>query len=304
MLEGILLAHRNIVSASGESESEFKDEIKAYLIVPTNVEEFPKYVNLQERTGDKEQINLLTDGVIITEKYADLLGVKENDYIYIKLDDSRVTPKEVKVLGITENYIFNYIYMTPAMYESLYGTVVDMNMFMLKTARGVDMDELKSTFSAFEGVNSVITNKEELEDINEVIKNLYFIIFLMIGSAALLAFVVLYNLNNINISERRRELATFKVLGFTNSELATYVYRENVILTALGIIVGTITGVILHRIVMITVETDMYMFGRELNFASIVLATLLTILFTVIINEVMRKKLQKIDMIESLKSVE
>jgi putative ABC transport system permease protein len=126
----------------------------------------------------------------------------------------------------------------------------------------------------------------------------------MIASAALLAFVVLYNLNNINISERRRELATFKVLGFTNSELATYVYRENVILTALGIIVGTITGVILHRIVMITVETDMYMFGRELNFASIVLATLLTILFTVIINEVMRKKLQKIDMIESLKSVE
>jgi putative ABC transport system permease protein len=194
--------------------------------------------------------------------------------------------------------------MTPNLYESLYGSVVDINIFMLKTARGVDMDELKATFSTYDGVNSVITNEEELEDINEVVKNLYFIIFLMIASAALLAFVVLYNLNNINISERRRELATFKVLGFTNSELATYVYRENVILTALGIIVGTITGVILHRIVMITVETDMYMFGRELNFASIVLATLLTILFTVIINEVMRKKLQKIDMIESLKSVE
>ena len=304
MLEGILLAHRNIVSASGVQEADIEDEIKAYLVVPTDVEKFPEYVNLRERTGDKEQINLLTDGVIITEKYADLLGVKENDYIYIKLDDSRVTPKEVKVLGITENYIFNYIYMTPAMYESLYGSVVDMNMFMLRTVRGVDMDELKSTFSTFKGVNSVITNKEELEDINEVIRNLYFIIFLMIGSAALLAFVVLYNLNNINISERRRELATFKVLGFTNSEMASYVYRENIILTALGIIVGTIMGVILHRIVMITVETDMYMFGRELNFSSIVLATLLTILFTVIINEAMRKKLQKIDMIESLKSVE
>ena len=304
MLEGILLAHRNIVSASGDSEAEVGDEIKAYLVVPTNVEAFPEYVNLKERTGDKDQLNLLTDGVVITEKYADLLGVKVNDNIYIKLDDSRVTPKEVKVLGITENYIFNYIYMTPNLYESLYGSVVDINIFMLKTARGVDMDELKATFSTYDGVNSVITNEEELEGINEVIKNLYFIIFLMIGSAALLAFVVLYNLNNINISERRRELATFRVLGFYDNELASYVYRENIILTVLGILVGIIMGVILHRFVMITVETDMYMFGRELRFSSVVIATILTVIFTVIVNAIMKKKLQKIDMIESLKSVE
>ncbi len=304
MLEGILLAHRNIVSASGELEADVEEEIKAYLVVPTNVEEFPKYVNLKERTGDKDQLNLLTDGVVISEKYADLLGVKVNDNIYIKLDDSRVTPKEVKVLGITENYIFNYIYMTPNLYESLYGSVVDINVYMLKTAKGVDMDELKTTFSAFKGVNSVITNEEELEGINEVIRNLYFIIFLMIASAALLAFVVLYNLNNINISERRRELATFKVLGFYHNELANYVYRENIILTVLGIIVGTIMGVILHRFVMFTVETDMYMFGRELRFSSIVLATILTVIFTVAVNVIMKKKLEKIDMIESLKSVE
>ncbi len=304
MVDALLLAHRTMVSASGEAQADVEDEIKSYLIVPTDVDAFPEYVNLKERTGDKEQINLLTDGVIITEKYADLLGVKVNDNIYIKLDDSRVTPKEVKVLGITENYIFNYIYMTPALYENLYDSVADINIFMLKTAKGVDMDELKSTISAFNGVNSVITNKEELEGINEVIRNLYFIIFLMIGSAALLAFVVLYNLNNINISERRRELATFRVLGFTDSELASYIYRENIILTVLGIVIGILMGVVLHRFVMITVETDVYMFGRELNFSSIVLATLLTVLFSVIINEVMRKKLQKIDMIESLKSVE
>ena len=219
-----------------------------------------------------------------------MLGVKVNDNIYIKLDDSRVTPKEVKVLGITENYIFNYIYMTPNLYESLYGSVVDINIFMLKTARGVDMDELKATFSTYDGVNSVITNEEELEGINEVIKNLYFIIFLMIGSAALLAFVVLYNLNNINISERRRELATFRVLGFYDNELASYVYRENIILTVLGILVGIIMGVILHRFVMITVETDMYMFGRELRFSSVVIATILTVIFTVIVNAIMKKK--------------
>ena len=304
MVDSMLLAHRTMVSASAESEADVEDEIKSYLVVPNDVDAFPQYVTLKERTGDKEQVNLLTDGVVITEKYADLLGVKVNDNIYIKLDDSRVTPKEVKVLGITENYIFNYIYMTPALYENLYGSVADINIFMIKTEKGTDMDELKSTFSTFNGINSVITNKEELEGINEVIRNLYLIIFLMIASAALLAFVVLYNLNNINISERRRELATFKVLGFTDSELASYVYRENIILTVLGIVIGIIMGVVLHRFVMITVETDMYMFGRELNFASIVLATLLTVLFSVIINEVMRKKLQKIDMIESLKSVE
>ena len=126
----------------------------------------------------------------------------------------------------------------------------------------------------------------------------------MIGSAALLAFVVLYNLNNINISERRRELATFRVLGFYDNELASYVYRENIILTVLGILVGIIMGVILHRFVMITVETDMYMFGRELRFSSVVIATILTVIFTVIVNAIMKKKLQKIDMIESLKSVE
>ena len=304
MLEGILLANRTIVSASGEAEADVEDEIKSYLVIPTDVDAFNKYVNLQERTGDKDQLNLLTDGVVITEKYADLLGVKVNDYIYIKLDGSRVTPKEVKVLGITENYIFNYIYMTPALYESLYGTVVDINVFMLKTARGVDMDDLKSTFSTYSGVNSVITNEEELEDINEVIKNLYLIIFLMIASAALLAFVVLYNLNNINISERRRELATFRVLGFYDNELASYVYRENIILTILGVIVGTVMGLILHRFVMLTVETDMYMFGRELRFSSVVLATILTVIFTAVVNAIMKKKLQKIDMIESLKSVE
>ncbi len=303
MVTGYMNANRTIISAFSDIETDVKDEKRAYLIVPTVPEDFHKFVNLRERKGG-ESINLLNDGVVITEKYAQLLDVKVNDTIYLKIDDSTVTPKEVKVLGIAENYIFNYVYMTPDLYQALYGTTADINIMMIKTTSKVTADDMKVAFTGIEGINSVITNDDELEGINQVIKNLYFIIILMVVSAAILAFCVLYNLNNINISERRRELATFRLLGFYNKELARYVYRENTILTTLGIILGVFMGIILHRFVMMTVETDTYMFGRELSGTSIVIAIVLTILFTIIVNWIMSAKLKKIDMIESLKSVE
>jgi putative ABC transport system permease protein len=163
---------------------------------------------------------------------------------------------------------------------------------------------LKLALTRIDGVNSVITNEDELEGINEVIKNLDFIIILMVASAAILAFVVLYNLNNINITERRRELATFRLIGFYNNELASYIFRENIILTVFGIILGIVMGVVLHQFVMITVETDVYMFGRELEPISVLIAIVLTIIFTVIVNVITYFSLKKIDMVESLKSVE
>ncbi len=303
-MESYIQANRTMISASGESSTEIEDEKRAYLIVPTDVDQFPDFITLKERTGDKESINLLSDGVIITEKYADLLDVEVNDNIYLKIDESTVTPKEVKVLGITENYIFNYIYMTPNLYQSLYNVEPEINILMIKSSGLLNDQNLKTVVSSIDGVNSVITNADELEGINKVIKNLYFVIILMVVSAAILAFVVLYNLNNINITERRRELATFRLLGFYNKELATYVYRENIILTVLGIILGIIMGVVLHRFVMVTVETDVYMFGRELDFSSILIATILTVIFTVAVNAIMYFDLKKIDMVESLKSVE
>ncbi len=297
-------ANRAMVSATAEITGDKDDEKRAYLIVPTDVDQFPDFVTLKERTGDKDTLNLLSGGVIITEKYADILDVEVNDDIYLKIDESTVTPKEVKVIGITENYIFNYIYMTPDFYQSLYSVEPEINILMIKSSGLLNDDNLKLVMSGINGVNSVITNADELEDINEVVKNLYFIIILMVVSAAVLAFVVLYNLNNINITERRRELATFKLLGFYNNELAAYVYRENIILTVLGIILGTIMGVILHKFVMITVETDVYMFGRNLNFSSVIIAVILTVVFTVAVNAIMYYNLKKIDMVESLKSVE
>ncbi len=303
-MEGYIQANRKIISASAQSSTEINDEKNAYLIVPTEVEIFPAAVTLKERTGDKKAISLSDDGVIITEKYADLLDVQVNDSIYLKIDESTVTPTEVKVLGIAENYIFNYVYMTPGLYKTLYNIEPELNILMIKTNGTLNEDNLKTALSYIDGVNSVTTSTDEIEELNKVVSNLYFVIILMVVSAAILAFVVLYNLNNINITERRRELATFRLLGFYNKELASYVYRENMILTLLGIILGIVMGIILHQFVMITVETDVYMFGREIEPLSVLIAIILTVIFTIVVNIITYFSLKKIDMVESLKSVE
>ena len=297
-------ATRTMVYGTGESAKNLENEKNAYLIVPRDVDGFPSYVKLQERTGLQSVLELSDEGVIITEKYADLLGVSVGDSIFIRLSESDAYSKEVKVTGITENYIFNYIYMTPNLYQSIYGSAAEINILMLKTVANANTEDISSRILSINGVNSVTMNEDELDELNTVINNLYFIVIVMIIAAAILAFVVLYNLNNINISERRRELATLKLLGFYNGELAQYVYRENMILTVLGTGLGVALGILLHRFVMVTVETDIYMFGRELEWASVIIAAVLTIIFAMIINSIMYFKLKKVNMIESLKSVE
>ncbi len=303
-VEGLIQANRTMISASAFSSTEIDDEQRAYLVVPADVDQFPEFVRLQERTGEQNSLSLANEGVIITEKYADLLDVGTGDKIYLKIDESTVTPKEVMVIGVSENYIFNYIYMTPTLYQSLYNVEPEINVLFVKNNGLLNDANFKTALSRIEGVNSVITSADELSSINKVINNLYFIIILMVISAAVLAFVVLYNLNNINITERRRELATFRLIGFYNNELASYIFRENIILTFFGILIGIVMGVVLHNFVMVTVETDVYMFGRELEPLSIIIAIVLTIIFTVIVNIITYFSLKKIDMVESLKSVE
>ncbi len=295
---------RSMVYGTNTGDKALQEEKNAYLIVPRDVDGFYNYVNLQERSGINTQLELVDSGVIITEKYADLLGVGVGESIYIRQSESDSHPKEVTVTGITENYIFNYIYMTPNLYQTIYGSAADVNILMLKTEANSNAMDVRSRILGLNGVNSVTMNISEIEDLTTVINNLYFIVVVMIIAAALLAFIVLYNLNNINISERRRELATFKLLGFYNGELAQYVFRENIILTLLGTALGVGLGILLHRFVMVTVETDVYMFGRELRWISVAVSAMFTIIFAMLVNGIMYFKLKKIDMIESLKSVE
>ncbi len=294
---------RSMVYGANINDKALENEKNAYLIVPRDVDGFSNYVNLQERALNTK-LEMTDSGVIITEKYADLLGASVGDSIYIRQSEADSHPKEVVVTGITENYIFNYIYMTPNLYQTIYGSAPDVNILMLQTEVNSNAMDVRSRILGLDGVNSVTMNITEVQDLNTVINNLYFIVVVMIIAAALLAFIVLYNLNNINISERRRELATLKLLGFYNGELAQYVFRENVILTLLGTALGVGLGILLHRFVMVTVETDVYMFGRELQWYSVAFSAVLTIIFAMLVNGIMYFKLKKIDMIESLKSVE
>ena len=303
-ISAYLQANRTMVYAQGKNTTTTTDEKNAYMIVPREVENLKDYITIRERGETVEELELTDEGVIITEKYAKLLGVSVGDSIFVRLSEADAYPKEVKVTGITENYIFNYIYMTPTLYQSLYNVSGELNVLLLKLEDGANTSDVSSRLLQITGINSVTMNTDEVEQLNTVINSLYFIVVIMIIAAAILAFVVLYNLNNINISERRRELATLKLLGFFDNELNAYVYRENVVLTLLGTILGVFLGIGLHPFVMITVETDMYMFGRELEPLSIAIGAVLTIIFALATNLIMYFKLKKIDMIESLKSVE
>lgn len=280
-----------------------RETCSASFIVPLDLKDFDKYISLQDRkTGEREKLG--TEGVILAEKTASLLGAEPGDEITIKEgDDGSV---KVKVAALTENYMMNKIYMSPELYEKLYGEAPEAtNIYCCTENVSADWENTAgSQILDQDGAGSVSFVSDDAQTMEDMVANLNIVVVVLIVSAGLLAFVVLYNLNNINISERRAELATIKVLGFYDLEVGEYVYRENVILTILGIIAGIGMGILLHRYVILTAEVDLIMFGRSIYMASYVYSTLLTIGFAVMINFLMYFQLKKIDMVESLKSTE
>lgn len=275
----------------------------AYLIVPGDAEELDYYIHLQNRET-REHYTLDENGVIMTEKLATLLGVSEGDTITLKEDETKAV--EAKVAHITEQYFMHYVYMSEELYESLYGEEPDWNQWFIKT-RQQDEDfeeELRTDYIQYEAVSDVDFISGTAERVADMLRSMDLIIYVLVIAAGLLAFVVLYNLNNININERRRELATLKVLGFFDPEVSAYVNRENVLLTVIGTGVGVFLGILLHRFVIKTAEIDMLMFGRTIAPKSYVYSVLLTFVFSALVNGAMFFKLRKIDMVESLKSVE
>lgn len=293
-----LQTYRSILYANaGDSES------NAYVIVPQDTSRMTDYVSLTSRNG-KNSYAMDDSGVIITEKLAKMLGVSVGDKICFKTEESGTKTAEVAVSGIVENYIYHYIYMTPNIYKMLFNETAALNSILIKTDGTVDDATLSKTLMDTNGINAVTMNSSTSDEIGKAVRSIQFIVVILIVAAGLLAFVVLYNLNNINITERRRELATLRVLGFYDKELAAYVYRENVVLTIFGIILGIAFGVVLHAFVMRTIETDVIMFGRVMKIWSYLFSVLFTIGFSVLVNWVMYFRLKKIDMVESLKSVE
>lgn len=277
--------------------------VSATLFVPEHLDGLENFVKLRDRVS-KETYTLTKDNIIITEKLAKLLDVSVGDTMELYFDD--VTKYPVTVSAIAENYMFHYVYMSAEYYRSLFGEEPEFNQLYLKTATMTEAE--KEAFSeemlADTSVDSITYVEELQESVSVMMQSLEMVVVVLIIAAGMLAFIVLYNLNNINIIERRRELATLKVLGFYDIEVGSYVYRENVLLTVLGILAGVVMGLFLHRFVILTVEIDMMMFGRDIEGPSYLYSVLLTCAFAVLINFGMFFKLRKIDMASSLKSAE
>lgn len=277
--------------------------VSATLFVPERLDGLSDFVKFQDRVTEKTY-TLTDENIIITEKLAKLLGVSVGDTIEVYFDD--VTKYPVIINAIAENYMFHYVYMSADYYRDLCGEEPEYNQLYLKTTELSEED--KEAFSgemlSDDAVDSVTYVEELQESVSVMMQSLEMVVIVLIIAAGMLAFIVLYNLNNINIIERRRELATLKVLGFYDMEVGNYVYRENVLLTILGMLAGVVMGLFLHRFVILTVEIDMMMFGRDIEWPSYIYSVLMTCIFAVLINAGMFYKLRKIDMVESLKSAE
>lgn len=292
---------RNLLKQVTVSHGSIKKDV--YLNVPEDVERFPEFVIHRDRIT-KEVYTLNDEGAILTEKMAKQLEVQAGDTIMIK-DDVK-GEVEVKISSICENYMQHYLYMTPDLYENVYGREPEYNSvyFMMKEGKEQELEDVGESVLKEKGALSASYTKDIEAQLNDMLVSLNIVMVVLVISAGMLAFVVLYNLNNINITERKRELATLKVLGFYPGEVAQYVYRENVILTVLGAFAGMVLGKFLHQFVIVTVEIDSAMFGRNIDFSSFVYGFVITVGFSAFVNGVMYFKLKKINMVESLKSVE
>lgn len=283
--------------------STFKTKGKTHdatIIVPKEKDKLNQYIVLRD-SKTKEKLTLPNDGVLITEKIAELLKVDIGDHISIELNDHKKVSLLIK--GIVENYALHYIYMS----EEVYQTYIDSNLNYQTLAIKLDQEEedvIAEELYKNSSVQSIFFTSDNMETFDIMIDGLNQIIYLIVGAASLLALVVLYNLTAININERLREIATLKVLGFKDKEVSNYIDRETMMLTLIGICVGLFLGVILHHYVILTAEMDNMKFIREIVPSSYALAFVMTLLFSIIIEFFTYFRLKKVDMIDSLKSVE
>ena len=284
------------VSASGAAYS-------AYLLAVDDPAQLEQFIHLRHRQSS-DPVDFTDGGVVITEKLAELLEVSVGDTVTLDNGDDRV---EAAVTDVVENYVYHYVYLTDGCYEALFGQPPEDNTVLVAYADGIGQaqsDQVSADLMAMDQVASysyIATIRDSFTDSMNAIN--YAVVIIILAAAAL-AFVVLYNLTNINITERTRELATLKVLGFYDRETTAYVYRENVFLTLFGIVLGLVLGRFLHAWMVVTVEVDLVMFGRTAPLYAYLLAAALTVVFSVVVNIAAHFRLKKVDMVESLKTVE
>ena len=279
--------------------------LEAYILVPEEASSVGNYINLHER--GKTAKHLLSDnGAIVTEKLAKDMDVKPGDYITLEIgDDQRV---QIPVAAITENYAFHYLYLSKALYKNIFGSnpkynYVTANLAIDNISNEQKVQLTKDLLGEYE-ISAVAFTDQIQSSFENILDSISFIVIILIVSAGLLAFIVLYNLSIINITERIKEIATLKVLGFDDGEVSAYIFRENVILTLIGMAEGIIVGILLHKLVLFMAEIDIVMYGRDIEFMSFIYSLAMAFGFSMFVNVVLHKKLQKVDMVESLKSIE
>ena len=273
----------------------------ASIIVVENTEDFKNIANLRD-IDSGNIIDLSNEGVLISDKLASLLEIEKGENI--TLTDSDNNEFEYKVLGIVENYIGHYVYINKDLYESKENDF-NINTLFIKYKEGNnDNEAFEEMLLDDNSVTSITVVENSLEHVRDLLKSLDLVVMILIVSSALLAFVVLYNLANVNISERVREIATLKVLGFYDKEVDNYINRESIILTCIGIVIGLIAGVFLTGFVISTCETENMRFARSILLHSYIYSILITSVFSIIVNFATHFVLKKINMVESLKSIE
>ncbi|MCD8315978.1 MAG: FtsX-like permease family protein, partial [Eggerthellaceae bacterium] len=286
-----------------------KDDYLITLIVPQELATFDDIWTVRNRITH-QAVELNSDSVAISEKLATLLGIDVGDTITLAVQDSlgNATDEtyDATVTAYFENYVYNYVLMGSDAYESVFGKAPDYQSIYAVVPINEDSDRsvFDGTVRSIDGVNTVAFNDEIIKTYKSMLSSVNIIVVVLVVAAALLAFIVLYNLTNINITERKREIATLKVLGFTPSEVDLYIYREIILLSIIGGLLGLLFGYVLESFVVVTAEIDQVMFGREIHWWSYLVAYGMTIVFTLIVMIFMRPKLKAIDMVESLKSNE
>ncbi|MBQ8209678.1 MAG: FtsX-like permease family protein [Clostridia bacterium] len=302
----------SIQSVTGGSERTDNTE-DIYLFVPKDSAKLSEYINLQNRVSG-EKLTLDSTGAIITEQFAKNTDTDIGDRVWIETADGEKI--DIPVAGITENYTFSYIYLSEDLYQYLFQKTVNYNYAVGNVADAILQDTqttdntatkkslLATDLMSYSQINAVAYVTDTIDTLNEVINVLSIIILIFIVAAGMLAFIVLYNLSNINISERQRELATIKVLGFHDKEVSSYIYRENIILTVFGILFGLVFGIFVHKLLITYCAVDTVMYVQTLDWYNYVIAVLITALFAIIVNLIMHRKMTAIDMVTSLKAIE
>ena len=300
------LTYMKVYNTTSDKFSDPDDQklMETYLLVPEDSAMLQNYIYLRD-AKTKAHIELPQTGGVITKKLAKALKLKVGDTILVQLDQNNQL--SIPVAAIAENYTFHYIYMTKEVYASLFRSNPQFNYITANLAyelSGEQKEELSGALMKDYTISAVAYQSDIQSGFETLFNSLGYIVIILVISAAFLSLIVMYNLSSINIHERRKEIATIKVLGFTKKEVASYIFRENFLLSAIGTVIGLIMGIGLHRIVLLFGEVDIVMFGRSPGIMAFVYATALSTAFTMLVNLILMRNLKKIDMVESLKSIE